>query len=97
MLWRWLEPRIQAMITNRILDFYEGMIRRGEIQMVAQSGVCEEMNDAIARPPFSGGSTELSATGAHREISTSVRGRTNRRHRPLVARVTRTEGTVSSA
>jgi hypothetical protein len=35
MLWRWLEPRIQAMITNRILDFYEGMIRRGQIQMVA--------------------------------------------------------------
>jgi len=30
-LWRWLEPRIQSLMTERLIAFHAGLIERGEI------------------------------------------------------------------
>ena len=32
MLWRLVEPRVQAVVTERLLDFEEALVERGQIR-----------------------------------------------------------------
>ena len=41
-LWKRLEPRIQAVITDRILKFNAGLIERGQIPKAPQPGPVAE-------------------------------------------------------
>lgn len=31
MMWRWLEPKVQAAVTDRLISFHAALIERGEI------------------------------------------------------------------
>lgn len=41
-LWRFLRPRVNALITRRILLFHAVMVRRGQIPDIGEQGTHDE-------------------------------------------------------
>jgi hypothetical protein len=58
LLWRIIAPSVQAVITDRLLDFYEGLIERGQIepssvQILASVGKAADGSSEPAGAPAS--------------------------------------------
>jgi hypothetical protein len=44
-VWKWLEPKINALVTRRLIAFHDALIERKQIQPSIPSGDASEVKD----------------------------------------------------